>query len=355
MKLQNFILVAAAAVAMSSCSNEELDSNLLADSNAISFNAVANKASRATIVNATSDIKDFTVDAFTDKGVQYMTGTKIVNSGTTGSPTWDYADEKDVRYWPNTGTLDFYALSPATIDDTAVSYGHSFGDNGLSITYTADDEYSTENSKANTDVMYAVAGPQSSGVVNLQFHHILSQVMFKAKTEAVNDFVVNINQIKICNVRTTGTISLCTTETPINNWVMGDETKSYVVVTGKSLEINSSTTATGINLETPLLMVPQGLTAWVPGDSNINSEEVKSYLAIKCKIKQAGQYLVGSDAGYTEIYVPFGTEWQSGKRYTYTLTFGGGYDSEGNPILKPITFTAEVEEWVDVEDDVNAI
>ena len=40
-----------------------------------------------------------------------------------------------------------------------------------------------------------------------------------------------------------------------------------------------------------------------------------------------------------------------GKRYVYTLRFGGGYDE--NAILVPVNSDAEVEEWDDETLDVN--
>ena len=34
-----------------------------------------------------------------------------------------------------------------------------------------------------------------------------------------------------------------------------------------------------------------------------------------------------------------------GKKITYTLIFGGGYNDNGDPILSPITFETKVDEW----------
>ena len=52
--------------------------------------------------------------------------------------------------------------------------------------------------------------------------------------------------------------------------------------------------------------------------------------------------------------MPFGASWQPGNRYVYTLIFGGGYDENGNPILTPINFEADVEGWTDAAgSDVN--
>ena len=61
-------------------------------------------------------------------------------------------------------------------------------------------------------------------------------------------------------------------------------------------------------------------------------------------------------SSYSTLYVPFSADWQPGKRYVYTLIFGGGYDAQGQAILQPINFEAEVDTWKDAnatEIDVN--
>ena len=46
------------------------------------------------------------------------------------------------------------------------------------------------------------------------------------------------------------------------------------------------------------------------------------------------------------MYVPFGADWEPGKRYVYTLIFGSGYKNTGEPILiRPIAFEADIEDW----------
>lgn len=59
---------------------------------------------------------------------------------------------------------------------------------------------------------------------------------------------------------------------------------------------------------------------------------------------QNGTYLFGKD-GFKTLYVPFSATWEPGKRYVYTLIFGGGYTEESQQILTPISFTASAEEW----------
>lgn len=71
------------------------------------------------------------------------------------------------------------------------------------ISYTCIDEYGA-GTHANYDVMYAIAKGQTkdsnNGKVKFKFKHILSQVVFKAKTQYAN-MRVDIRDIKIHNIR----------------------------------------------------------------------------------------------------------------------------------------------------------
>ena len=101
-----------------------------------------------------------------------------------------------------------------------------------------------------------------------------------------------------------------------------------------------------------MLFVPQALNAWKTNAATAKSKAEadkagESYLVISCKIKQNGEYVFAPEGNYGTLYVPFGPTWEQGKRYTYTLIFGGGYDEQGQAILQPINFEAETGDWPD--------
>ena len=100
--------------------------------------------------------------------------------------------------------------------------------------------------------------------------------------------------------------------------------------------------------------IPQTLTKW-DTSHNIETANAKkeSYLSIECKISIGDSYKLGSKSGYGTLYVPFEADWKPGKRYVYTLIFGGGYDKDGNPILQPINFEPSVEDWGNVDDNTS--
>lgn len=125
------------------------------------------------------------------------------------------------------------------------------------ITYSCSDEYGSGiNAHENYDVMYAIAKGQTkdknNGVVKFNFKHILSQVVFKAKTEYDN-MQVNIKDIKIFNVKMGGVYTLPATADGTGSWAVGDWPESstgggfITVVQGKFIEVNSNTTATDIS------------------------------------------------------------------------------------------------------------
>ena len=107
-----------------------------------------------------------------------------------------------------------------------------------------------------------------------------------------------------------------------------------------------------------MLVIPQQLRAWqtsttTPKTKDDADKDKEGYLGISCKIKVNGEYIKGDASNFEYIWVPFGADWQPGKRYVYTLIFGGGYDKDGKPILQPINFDPSVEDWVNVHDNTS--
>ena len=276
---------------------------------------------------------------------------------------WDYDDPSELHYWPTEDkVLDFYAVSPGSVlsGDAGMHYMWNFNHGSQTIHYACMDEYGAGTGKhADHDVMYGIAKNQTkttnNGVVKFTFKHILSQVVFKAKTELATMNVV-INGIEIWNAKMSGTFTLPsdaeTEPTAADNWKLSaGGLYSPTIIRNAAIEVKSNTEATDISSTTPIFTIPQTLTAWdVKGAKKTKAEAdaaEQSYLKIFCKIQQSGVYLHGSAANYATIYVPFGASWEPGKRYIYTLIFGGGYDADGNAILKPIEFDAETTDWVD--------
>ena len=370
MKKSTVMLWAIFGALLMGCSDEEIANVETSSRNAIGFNVLSNAAETRATPTTNTNLKntDFDVFAFTADGTAFMgkndtefehDGVKIVYK----NGKWDYDNASDLRYWP-TEALDFYAFNPGTVsEDMMAFYSWEATKDVQKISYTCMDEYGSGTTHANYDVMYAMAKGQTkdmnNGIVKFNFKHILSQVVFKAKTQYDN-MQVDIDMIKIHNFKFAGAFTLPATAEETGSWSSSDLAfpHAFTVVKNANITVNSNTAATDISTNTPMLNIPQTLTAWTvsaPNKSKLEADNAKQcYLEISCKIRQSGAYLLGSASEYKTIYVPFGDTWEQGKRHIYTLIFGGGYDDQGEAVLNPIRFDAETTGWVDADNkDVN--
>ena len=375
MKKSTVMLGAIFGALLMGCSDEEIANVETSSRNAIGFNVLSNAAETRATPTTPDNLKntDFDVFAFTGDGTAFMgkVDTEFGHDGVNivyNNGKWDYKNASDLRYWP-TGALDFYAFNPGTVsEDMMMNYMWEASGTVQKISYTCIDEYGANTGHANYDVMYAMAKGQTkdmnNGIVKFNFKHILSQVVFKAKTQYDN-MQVDINMIKIHNVKMGGFFTLPATADGTGSWSDPADLPSEVSGLGKftvvkdvNITVKSNTIATDISTTTPMLNRPQELTAWKVSEtatkSKLEADNAKQcYLEIACKIRQSGAYLLGSASEYKTIYVPFGDTWEQGKRHIYTLIFGGGYDDQGEAVLKPIEFAAETTGWVDADKDVN--
>lgn len=365
MKKVIFGTASASMALLSACSSDnELANVETTANNAIGFHVVGNKAeTRATPItpdNLTST--DFNVFAYKNNdgtdGEIFMGDKENDDNNLYGvrikyeTNKWVYNDPSELRYWPTTA-LNFYAVNPGSTN----IFSWDFTNEKKQITYACSDEY-VKNSKgeyynnSNIDAMYAVTKNQTQtsndGFVKFNFKHILSQVVFQAKTQYAN-MEVEIKALSIHNFYFGGTFTIPEGEPSQKDWApttISYQPKGFTAVMDESIKVAKTDEVTNISTQGPMLFIPQKLTEWdLSGNIDAANTAKQSYLKITCKIKQSGAYLFGNDTTFGELYVPFGADWQPGKRYIYTLIFGGGYDAQGQAILKPINFDAEVKAW----------
>lgn len=368
MKKVIFGTALASMALLSACSSDnELANVETTANNAIGFHVVGNKAeTRANIINTTEDLKktDFNVFAYKynngadgeifmgdkENDDNHLYGVRIKYETETNK--WVYNDPNELRYWPTTA-LNFYAVNPGSTN----IFSWNFTNEKKQITYACSDEY-VKNSKGeyynhkNIDAMYAVTKNQTQtnndGFVKFNFKHILSQVVFQAKTQYAN-MEVEIKALSIHNFYWGGTFTIPEGEPSQKDWApttISYQPKGFTAVMDESIKVAKTDEVTNISTQGPMLFIPQKLTEWdLKGNIDATTTAKQSYLKITCKIKQSGAYLFGGDTTFDELYVPFKADWQPGKRYIYTLIFGGGYDKDGHSILKPINFEADVEAW----------
>lgn len=383
MKKNLFMTAAAIAALLTGCSTDEEIANIETSAkNAIGFNIVSNGAeTKATIYGSGSKDFDFDVFAFNSTTGDLFMGTHHGDFGHDGvdivykDSKWDYKNPDELAYWPSDGSkLSFYAISPATITDYEERIRHSWLIHGPKatedpevtnkISCTLVNEYGGQG--ANYDLMYATAfnyTKETNGTkVKLTFKHTLSQVIFKGKTSN-SSLNAEIKSITMNNIKFSGKFSIpaelqegsnyYARNPKASDWTLEDPVTFYdAKLTANSISIDNTDAKDLSKTDEPILVIPQELTPWSTNVS-IDNAKKQSYLAITMKLTQNGQYLIGTESSYQTIYVPFTnvdatatTGWEPGKRYIYTLIFGGGYDKNGNPILTPITFEPSVENWV---------
>lgn len=369
MKIGKFLAVAAVATVFASCSNEEELANVgKSESNAIRFAGVSGLSDTRTTPIGTLNLTstNFDVMAFmSSDNALFMGGKHEAGHSDQGvkivynTTAWDYDDPDKVAYWPTSGDVDFYAVSPAITNDLVHNhyFGYDMTSAAKTITYTTVDEYNSPGT--NHDVMYAVTkgrNKENNGAtaVQMKFKHILSQVVFKAKTKQ-STLTVDVKNIKIHNFVYGGTFKLPTDEPAMSDWSLSPAAAgAYTVKLNAANVVTKNAVVDLSDMNSPLMMIPQQLTKWSTSAgtavSKLEADNAKEcYLEIAMKLKQNDSYIIGSATAYTTVYVPFdnGTGWEPGKRYIYTLIFGGGYDDQGKPILSPITFDAATVDWVD--------
>ena len=396
---KSYLLGALGLLAMASCSQDETI-GINHDGDEITFNVVANNATRAADVYCNQNLpKEFYVSAISD-GKTYID--KDYVTGSNGN----WTNTSGTRYWPET-PVDFYAHV-----NGEASYKWSVDGAGKA---TAKFENFTVNNTVGSqeDLLYAVKTNQSktNGTVNLNFRHALSQIVFQAKNTNENLYV-EIAGVSVANVGGTNTFTFPSANTETNiehnnydtdgdgvyedgefgsipydaSWGTWDNltsrTEKYDVDFDKTpVEGNNTlvslTTANDAGKEynsKAMLLLPQKTTAWDPETNPLPGAtgNTGSYLLVDCAIfNVAGDDYADGDvclwgkpqgSGWTtkELAIPVAFDWQQGKKYVYTLVFGegnGGYDpnpdpdpdpEDPDPVLVPITFEIEVDEFVPV-------
>lgn len=375
MKFGKILAVAVVATVFASCSNEEELANVgKSESNAIRFAGISGLSDTRTTPIGTHNLTstNFDVMAFmSSDNTLFMGGKHVSGVSDHGvkivykTSAWDYDDKDKMAYWPTVGDVDFYAVSPAITDDLVLQgFVYDMTSAAKTISYSTVDEYNSKGT--NHDVMYAVTkgrNKKNNGTmpVQMNFKHILSQVVFKAKTTS-SILEVDVENVKIHNFVHSGTFTLPAGEPAMSDWKLSPAAKGAYTVKLNAANVKTKNAVVNLSdMNSPLMLIPQKLTKWSTYSAGTavsipEADKAKEcYLEISMKLKQNDSYLIGSAAEYKTVYVPFdnATGWEPGKRYIYTLIFGGGYDDQGEPILSPITFDAATADWADASADVN--
>lgn len=428
--MKNLLMsVTACALIFASCTkNEFLDGPSLKDGK-IRFSASKalnySKAAPGHPINSTSDFQMVNGVPGSFRVAGYGTadpinGNRYVNATVTWQPatqSWEYNNEP---FWPD-HPLNFFAYSPATTS------GASMSPVGVDITdFTVKDN----NTQVDLLVASALGKTKEQRTPLVFKHALTQIVFkaMKVAGSGLNVKINDVDIVNINNKGTFYSTNAPADHYPQNYWRPTPQS-SYSTFNAAPSAVKDGTMSYLVDVEGPagsvpaknrgfiktdptnntLLMIPQNFKAWDTQNSitaNDNGEKgayIKLMVKIWTTVDAKVLYLHGTASDFKEIYIPVSSlgiagtydlrndtgtkvdglfgQWVPGRRINYIITFGdtgsgsggGGYSEDPTnptnppvPVLIPIRFTAEVEEWVDQDvplltatfdgksDDINA-
>ena len=388
-----FYMMAAAAIAFSSCSSEETTD--VAKSTAISFRPTVGFNSRGAELNNTNFtemwVSGFDMGAATGVG----NGFEDVKFNKQGAGNEFLPDIP--LFWQAGSELRFFAINPAKAN------WHG------TLTFTKDDAKLTDvtipnNIEEQKDLVIGSVTAQANNHmdgtgVDLTLNHILSQINFKA-VNTNKRLTYRIAAIRIVNAKNSDTYTY-NAVTKVGTWAGNTSGKVTYELNFKDNPITldgtkktDGTEADNYDRTTAFLtpaghgamLVPQSLTPWNGAEvvENTAPFDGNSYIALLVNVRFTNDAYVypkkaNGNEDYGWIAVPLPTnnagndkaEWKMGNKYIYTLNLsegcgkvdpvdpnpegGGKVEPNGttdpkpgaNIFGKPIKFTVTLAPWTD--------
>ncbi len=375
------ILGLAGLMVLGACTNDEVID--VKQTGSIDLRPLIENSTRATATTV-ANLGSFKVDV--------LKGTETYGAMTvTGSDNGTKWTTSPLTYWPSNASqqLDFYAYAPTSTEGVTINGTDKKITSYTPSTTVADQKdlviaYNTGTKTAN----------ETSGVP-LLFKHALSQIEVKAKCANAN-MKVEIIGVKVVSVAKDGTFTFPTATTQsgtghelaLGLWNTASSQKTaYMVRNSAPVELTKTAQSLMPSTSGTFMLIPQAITPW---NKQNNATTAGSYISVLCRISNVSgdneTLIFPTTAGkYGFSAVAIGTTdndktWEPGKKYVYTLEFfgtdsgGGRFDPDptvpgggdtdpdvdttdpkdgGKEILKPITFTVDVEDWTEMPVDLN--
>ncbi|GAB6867483.1 fimbrillin family protein [Bacteroides acidifaciens] len=356
---QKLFLAAMAAIAMTSCSNDETLEINTGTERAIDFRtAMATRATETT----TANLDKFYVTAFNENKLNfpYFENLEFKRTEAEEEGESTYFTSEDKYYYPGDGSsLTFYAYAPSATDLGTIVKTDNTNKN-LTLDFSPAEEISKQ-----VDFITANATGSKNDAelgVALKFAHRLSQIEIKGKSENTSyDFKVKGIRIgKVC--------SKASFDFKNGTWELSEDEDVDVAIYEKVYADDADPTelsaeATSFMAGDNAMLLPQRLEAWQPQDSDNTNK--KAYLSVLVRVTTKAGALVypfdGDERDYAWAAIPVGIEWAAGKKYVYTLDFttGAGFvdptedENKGESVITgEIKFTVDVEAWSESEEEV---
>ena len=342
--MKKIVLFAAMiALVFTGCSKDEtVGSNN--DSNAIGFNVLGSKdevISRATGTLA-ANFNNFLVWANWNDGTAY---TSYIDRQYVEkvSAAWSYSP---IKYWPSTGTVDFYAYSPAA--SINATFTNSLVTPAAAASATIGYKVPA-NFKLQEDLLAAkVVGLDKDDVTaTLAFNHILSQFVFNARgSKAGLTYVVE--KIEFINILPEGTYNFFSSA-----WTASGTATDFIAL-GETVTASANTNPTAVNVaysatdwtsvtsdeaNTALFLIPGSWTNATGAILRTAKPATGGYIAFKYSIKDGAGFELNTNCVVERtVYIPIlaadvpATNNIINTRYVYNIELGDG--------LTPISFSA---------------
>lgn len=312
--------MAAMGLALTACNNDETVE--VAKGNAIGFNTFVNNSTRATDM-ITANLDNFKVWGMMNKGEQ--TGKPFEGVVVTKADgKWSYGTPV---YWEKDYAYSFVAVSPADAF-TMTTAPAAYKDYGT-ITFDNDAK------AGKTDLLYAakdngvVTIPENAcpAAVNMTFNHMLSRVRFQFKNGMDDGSTLTVTNVQINDAYKSGTAVLKETFT------------DFAWTTDEATGVLTFDNATVTNFAQAAACV-SGHKYMIPA--------TKAY-SVTFKVTRDHNGVTDS---YNHIVTLPETAMKPGMSYQFTAEFTAE-NINPDQVLCPITFSAEVNPWIDGEFDTN--
>ena len=343
---KNLFFLAAAAVALASCTSDDtIAENSAALSNQqqeITFSPFAQKASRAAVQGTTFP----TTNTMEVKAYQTQPTATGYFDKTTFSKKETYWGATPAKYWPlSPAKLNFFAVSGAGVTNSHITIADLLA--SASVAYTSANSYSATTQ---SDIMYAFGreavtqsgnGLTFPAKVDMTFHHALALINFQIKAGNDASTAIKIKKIELNGARYTGTLAITNTNAATEadtwsakvDWTPNDVVDNVVVpsIGNTSDPVALTTSYVPVNSETSypasLMIIPSTQTA-----------ETTNYgfttFTITYTLDNKEYTYTYAPAGYTES-TPNLTVVQAGYKYTYQIAM----------TLHEILINPSVEAW----------
>lgn len=325
--MKKVLLLSAAVLAMTACSNTDvIEEGALQQTNAIGFQSMVNKGSRA--LDATSFNNFYVFGSYvmptSTSHISIFNGEAVSKSG----DTWSYTNP---RYWVKDGKYQFYAYSN---DNSALVSGEGTADFGttgiLNINnYVADATHQKDLIFAKST---SYTGKETGNdPVSLEFSHALARIMVTFKSNFPAGYNLKISDVKVNGLYTTG------------NYRSEDGEAAHAWTIA-----NSSAPTTG-----HVAPAWNGTDVAKAAEGNVEAQDAKTAFAYVIPNNYGNQKIVSIEFDMhvthgdvailgRKMKVNWAPVWASNHQYNYNITING--NAAG---LEPIEFTANIGDWVE--------